>query len=45
MLSGIGPAAHLRDIGIEVIHDLPGVGENYHDHPASPMHMETDNPT
>jgi len=41
LLSGIGPGAHLRDIGIEVRHDLPGVGGNYHDHVASPMHMET----
>ena len=32
MLSGIGPAAHLRDHGIEVRHDLPGVGENLQDH-------------
>jgi choline dehydrogenase-like flavoprotein len=43
MLSGIGPAAHLKEMGIEVVLDAPGVGENYHDHPASPMHMETDN--
>ena len=33
MLSGIGPAEHLRDMGIEVLHDLPGVGDNLHDHP------------
>lgn len=33
MLSGIGPAAHLRDHGIAVVHDLPGVGEALHDHP------------
>lgn len=32
MLSGIGPSAHLRDNGIEPRHDLPGVGENLHDH-------------
>jgi len=32
--SGIGPAAHLREIGIEVRHDLPGVGGNLHDHVA-----------
>ncbi|MEZ5936533.1 MAG: choline dehydrogenase [Alphaproteobacteria bacterium] len=32
MLSGIGPAAHLREHGIEVLHDLPGVGENLQDH-------------
>jgi choline dehydrogenase-like flavoprotein len=33
MLSGIGPAAHLREHGIGVVHDLPGVGQNLHDHP------------
>ncbi len=33
MLSGIGPADHLRQHGIEVRHDLPGVGANLHDHP------------
>jgi choline dehydrogenase len=31
-LSGIGKAAHLKDRGIEVISDLPGVGENLQDH-------------
>lgn len=33
MLSGIGPADRLRQLGISVIVDLPGVGENFHDHP------------
>jgi choline dehydrogenase-like flavoprotein len=33
MRSGIGPAAHLQSLGIEVLRDLPGVGENLHDHP------------
>tara|TARA_R110002096_G_scaffold419345_1_gene623956 strand:+ start:10992 stop:12608 length:1617 start_codon:yes stop_codon:yes gene_type:complete len=33
MLSGIGPADHLRAHGIEVICDLPGVGQNLQDHP------------
>jgi choline dehydrogenase-like flavoprotein len=32
MLSGIGPGAHLQQHGIEVAHDLPGVGRNLHDH-------------
>ena len=30
--SGIGPAAVLKNAGVEVIHDLPGVGENLQDH-------------
>jgi choline dehydrogenase len=32
MVSGIGNAGHLKRLGIEVIADLPGVGENLHDH-------------
>ncbi len=32
MLSGIGPAAHIRKIGINVIVDRPGVGQNLQDH-------------
>ncbi len=31
-LSGIGPASLLNTRGIDVVHDLPGVGENLHDH-------------
>ena len=31
-LSGIGSAGHLSSLGIEVVEDLPGVGENYQDH-------------
>ena len=30
--SGIGPAAHIESVGLRVIHDLPGVGENLQDH-------------
>ena len=33
LLSGIGPAAQLREHGIGVVADLPGVGENLQDHP------------
>ncbi|QEZ46244.1 GMC family oxidoreductase [Cupriavidus oxalaticus] len=32
MLSGIGPAAQLRSMGIRVVQDLPGVGQNLQDH-------------
>ena len=33
MLSGIGPADHLKEMGIDLVLDLPGVGENFSDHP------------
>ena len=33
MLSGVGPADHLRSLGIQVVHHLPGVGQNLRDHP------------
>ena len=33
MLSGVGPADHLRSLGIPVIRDVPGVGQNLRDHP------------
>ena len=32
MLSGLGPAAHLRQHGIAVVRDMPGVGSHLHDH-------------
>jgi choline dehydrogenase len=31
-ISGIGPAVHLHQIGVPVVHDLPGVGANLNDH-------------
>lgn len=34
MLSGVGPADHLKQHGIAVLHDLPGVGERLTDHPV-----------
>ncbi len=37
LLSGVGPAEHLRSLGIDVVADLPGVGENLHDHLLSPV--------
>ena len=41
MLSGAGPAGHLSEVGIPVVADLPGVGQNLRDHPAVFMHYET----
>ncbi|MFY0614165.1 MAG: GMC family oxidoreductase N-terminal domain-containing protein [Hyphomicrobiaceae bacterium] len=32
LLSGIGPGQHLREMDIDVVHDLPSVGANLHDH-------------
>jgi choline dehydrogenase len=31
-ISGIGPAQHLQSIGVDVLHDSPGVGSNLNDH-------------
>lgn len=42
MLSGIGPAEHLREHGIEVRVDAPGVGENLQDHPEAVINFEAD---
>lgn len=33
MLSGVGPAEHLQEMGIDVVADRPGVGRNLNDHP------------
>ncbi|MEM9776074.1 MAG: choline dehydrogenase [Chloroflexota bacterium] len=35
MLSGVGPADHLKDVGVDVQMDLPGVGHNLQDHLAT----------
>ncbi|MFE0626207.1 GMC family oxidoreductase [Streptomyces sp. NPDC058864] len=35
LLSGVGPAEHLRGTGIDVVADLPGVGANLQDHPVA----------
>ncbi|GAA3909418.1 GMC family oxidoreductase [Microbacterium invictum] len=40
--SGIGPATHLDSLGIEVVQDAPGVGQNLHDHLLSPVIFRTD---
>ncbi|GLB40329.1 putative GMC oxidoreductase [Lyophyllum shimeji] len=40
MLSGVGPAAHLKSHDITVLHDLPGVGSNLVDHPVVDLHFK-----
>lgn len=42
--SGVGPADLLRSVGVEVVHDLRGVGENLHDHPMSGVIYEAARP-
>lgn len=43
-LSGVGQASLLKDLGIDVVHELQGVGENHHDHYLSrPMWRLTKN--
>ena len=40
MLSGVGPAEHLRSLGIQAVHDLPGVGQNLRDHPHAAVQLQ-----
>jgi choline oxidase len=44
MLSGIGPADHLREVGVDVLQDSPGVGENLQDHPEAVIQWEAKKP-
>ncbi|AZG46047.1 GMC family oxidoreductase [Gordonia insulae] len=44
MLSGIGPTVHLREHGIDVLVDSPGVGANLQDHPEGVIGFETTRP-
>jgi choline dehydrogenase len=41
MLSGIGPAGHLADLGIPAARDLPGVGRNFQDHLTASVYGRT----
>jgi choline dehydrogenase len=44
LLSGVGPADELGALGIETVIDLPGVGDNLHDHIGVPVAFETKEP-
>lgn len=44
MLSGIGPAAHLKEFGIEVKQDLSGVGAHLLDHPIACVNVAAKKP-
>ena len=44
MLSGIGPADHLYDVGVPVVADVPGVGEHLLDHPEGVVMWESTRP-
>ncbi len=44
MLSGLGPARHLREHGIPVLANLPAVGQHLRDHVAAPIVWETHEP-
>jgi choline dehydrogenase len=41
LLSGIGPAAHLGEMGIPVVHALAGVGQNLQDHYSAPIKLKS----
>lgn len=41
MLSGVGPANHLQEVGIKPVMDLPGVGSNLQDHIETPVVWES----
>ncbi len=51
LLSGVGPARQLQDVGVPLVHDLPGVGQNLRNHPNAAVslklrdgvHVEPDN--
>jgi choline dehydrogenase len=44
MLSGIGPADHLREVGVQPVHDLRGVGANLSEHPRVPIDFAASKP-
>lgn len=45
MLSGLGPKQYLEACGVQVIHDMQGVGQNLHDHASAIISYYTTEPT
>ena len=44
MLSGVGPGEHLAGLGVEVVHNLPGVGQNLQDHYSAAIKLKSKHP-
>jgi choline dehydrogenase len=44
MLSGVGPADHLRSFGITLVHDQPGVGQGMADNPMNGIYVPSPSP-
>jgi choline dehydrogenase len=40
MLSGVGPEAHLKSLGIDIVQALPGVGQSLQDHYSAPIKLK-----
>jgi choline dehydrogenase len=40
LLSGVGPARQLQDVGVPLVHDLPGVGQNLRNHPNAAVSLQ-----
>lgn len=40
MISGVGPAGNLKDVGVPLIQDLPGVGSHLVDHPVVDLNFK-----
>jgi len=43
--SGVGDSAQLQEVGIDVVHELKGVGKNLHDHPSTYTALDMDDST
>ncbi|OYW46183.1 MAG: hypothetical protein B7Z08_08530 [Sphingomonadales bacterium 32-68-7] len=44
LLSGIGPGEHLAEMGVPLVHELPGVGGNLQEHPRVPLEFAAKDP-